>query len=152
MKINVNYQQNNILSEGQIEVTVSAKQLSDDVQKLVNSISDLDNHFGVVPLSINDKVIMVPTEEIIAIEVYENELTVYTITDNYQLKGKLKTMLQRLTNDDFLQISKNAIINLNYLLSLEASFSGNMTAFLKNNLKMTVSRKYLSELKENLGM
>lgn len=152
MKIEINYRQNKDLATDKIQVEVSSASLSADVQKIINTVEQLDNHFAVVPLSIDDKVVMVQTKTIIAIEVYENELTVYTLDQNYRLRGQLKNMLQRLDQGDFIQISKNAIINLNHLNSLEASFSGNMTAFLDNNLKLTVSRKYLIDLKKNLGM
>lgn len=152
MKIEVNYHQNKNLSANEIQVSVESANLSADVQKIINTLESLDNHFDVVPLSIDDKVVMAPMDSIIAIEVYENQLTVYTVEQNYQLRGKLKTMLQRLGNGDFIQVSKNSIINLNHLNSLEASFSGNMMAFLDDELKITVSRKYLSDLKASLGM
>jgi len=151
MKIDVNYQQNKQLPDKKIEVTIESQALSNDVQKLINTIENLDNHFDVVPLAVDDKVLMVATNSIIAFEVYDNELTIYTDEQNYQLRGTLKTMLQRL-NSNFIQVSKNSVINLNHLESLEAAFSGNMTAFLTNKLKITVSRKYLSDLKNSLGM
>jgi len=151
MKIDVNYQQNKQLPDKKIEVTIESQALSTDVQKLINTIENLDNHFDVVPLAVDDKVLMVATNSIISFEVYDNELTIYTAEQNYQLRGTLKTMLQRL-NSNFIQVSKNSVINLNHLESLEAAFSGNMTAFLTNKLKITVSRKYLSDLKNSLGM
>lgn len=152
MKIEVNYHQNKNLNANEIQVSIESANLSSDVQKIINTLESLDNHFDVVPLSIDDKVVMVPQDSIIAIEVYESQLTVYTVEQNYQLRGKLKTMLQRLSNGDFIQVSKNSVINLNHLNSLEASFSGNMMAFLDHELKITVSRKYLSDLKASLGM
>jgi len=151
MKIDVNYQQNKQLPDKKIEVTIESQALSTDVQKLINTIENLDNHFDVVPLAVDDKVLMVATNSIISFEVYDNELTIYTAEQNYQLRGTLKTMLQRL-NSNFIQVSKNSVINLNHLESLEAAFSGNMTAFLTNKLKITISRKYLSDLKNSLGM
>lgn len=152
MKIGINYHQNKELSEDKIEVSIESKSLSPDVQKIVTLLENIDNHLDVVPLTVNEKVMMIPTDKIIAIEVYENELTVYTVEDDYQLRGKLKSMLERLSKNDFIQISKNTMINLNHLNSLEASFSGNMMAFLDKDLKFTVSRKYLIELKKSLGM
>lgn len=152
MKIEVNYHQNKNLDANEIQVSVESANLSSDVQKIINTLESLDSHFDVVPLSIDDKVVMVPQDSIIAIEVYESQLTVYTVDQNYQLRGKLKTMLQRLDNGDFIQVSKNSVINLNHLNSLEASFSGNMMAFLDQELKITVSRKYLADLKASLGM
>lgn len=152
MKIDVNYQQNKQLAANQIAVTVQSKSLSSDVQKLVTTLENFDNHFDVMPLAIDEKVVMVQTNDIIAITILDGELTVYTSQQEFHLRGKLKAMLQRLDVNDFIQISKSAVINLNHLHSLEASFSGNMTAFLDEKLKLTVSRKYLLELKESLGM
>lgn len=152
MKIDVNYQQNKKLLTDQIEVLIQSQKLSPDVQKLINTLESLDNHFDVVPLAVDDRVVMVQTNQIIAFEVYDNELTVYTPTENYQLRGTLKTMLQRMDQSVFIQVSKSAVINLNHLNSLEASFSGNMTAILSTDLKLTVSRKYLIDLKKSLGM
>ncbi|KRN99913.1 LytTR family DNA-binding domain-containing protein [Companilactobacillus kimchiensis] len=151
MKIEVNYHQDKELTDDEIQVVVKSKGLTADVQKVITMLENLDNQVDVIPLAVNDRIVLVQMDTIIAIEVYENELTVYTMDNNYQLRGKLNAMLQRL-NGNFIQISKNTIINLNHLNSLEASFSSNMLAFLDNNLKLTVSRKYLSELKKSLGM
>lgn len=152
MKIEINYQQEGDIPTDKIKVTVKAQSFSDDVQRLLRTIKNLDNYTDVVPLAVEDRVVMVQLDEIIAIEVYKNELTVYTQAKVYKLKGKLKEMYQRLNNGDFIQISKSALINLNHLSSLEASFSGNMLAFMDNDEKLTVSRKYLIQLKESLGM
>lgn len=152
MKIEINYQQKDDMPVDKAKVTVEAQSFSDDVQNLMKTIDNLDNHTDVVPLAVDDRVVMIQLDEIIAIEVYKNELTVYTQVKAYKLRGKLKEMYQRLNNGDFIQISKSAVINLNHLSSLEASFSGNMLAFMDNGEKLTVSRKYLTQLKESLGM
>ncbi|GEO59557.1 LytTR family DNA-binding domain-containing protein [Companilactobacillus bobalius] len=152
MKIEINYQQKDDMPVDKAKVTVEAQSFSGDVQNLMKTIDNLDNHTDVVPLAVDDRVVMIQLDEIIAIEVYKNELTVYTQIKAYKLRGKLKEMYQRLNNGDFIQISKSAVINLNHLSSLEASFSGNMLAFMDNDEKLTVSRKYLTQLKESLGM
>lgn len=152
MKIEINYQQKDDMPVDKAKVTVEAQSFSDDVQNLMKTIDNLDNHTDVVPLAVDDRVVMIQLDEIIAIEVYKNELTVYTQVKAYKLRGKLKEMYQRLNNGDFIKISKSAVINLNHLSSLEASFSGNMLAFMDNDEKLTVSRKYLTQLKESLGM
>lgn len=152
MKIEINYQQKDDMPVDKAKVTVEAQSFSDDVQNLMKTIDNLDNHTDVVPLAVDDRVVMIQLDEIIAIEVYKNELTVYTQVKAYKLRGKLKEMYQRLNNGDFIQISKSAVINLNHLSSLEASFLGNMLAFMDNDEKLTVSRKYLTQLKESLGM
>ncbi|MFC6323005.1 LytTR family DNA-binding domain-containing protein [Companilactobacillus baiquanensis] len=150
MKINFN--QDDKIPKNEIDVTVKAANFSDEVQELMRKLEELSVKFSAIPLSIKDRVVMVQVKQIIAIEVFENELTIYTHEENYQLRGQLKKMIEKINDGDFVQISKNTVINLNHLNSLEAAFSGNMTAFLTDDLKFSVSRKYLSGLKKQLGM
>ena len=85
-------------------------------------------------------------------EVYQNELTVYTQEATYLVKGQLNKMLERLDGRDFVQVSKSALLNINHLHTLEMGFSGNMVALLTHKIKLGVSRKYLPALKQALGM
>lgn len=150
MKINFN--QDDKIPKNEIDVTVKAANFSDEVQELMRKLEELNAKFSAVPLSVDDRVVMVQIDQIIAIEVLDAELTVYTHERKYQLRGQLKKMAERINDGNFVQISKNTVINLNHLDSLEAAFSGNMTAFLTDDLKFSVSRKYLSGLKKQLGM
>ncbi|WP_125567374.1 LytTR family DNA-binding domain-containing protein [Companilactobacillus insicii] len=150
MKINFN--QDDKVPQNEIYIIVKASNFSNEVQELMKKLDELNSKFSVVPLSIDDRVIMVQVDQIIAIEVFESELTIYTHEKVYRLRGQLKKMAERVNDGNFVQISKNTIINLNHLDSLEAAFSGNMTAFLSDDLKFSVSRKYLSGLKKQLGM
>ncbi|MFC6177288.1 LytTR family DNA-binding domain-containing protein [Companilactobacillus huachuanensis] len=150
MKINFN--QDDKIPKNEIDITVKAANFSNEVQELMRKLEELDATFSAIPLSVDDRVVMVQIDEIIAIEVFENELTVYTHEKKYCFRGQLKKMIERINNNDFVQISKNTVINLNHLDSLEAAFSGNMTAFVTDDLKFSVSRKYLTGLKKQLGM
>lgn len=150
MKINFN--QDDKVPQNEIDVTVKAASFSNEVQELMKRLEELNSKFSVVPLSVDDRVVMVQIDQIIAIEVFENELTIYTHEKIYRLRGQLKKMIERINDGNFVQISKNTVINLNHLDSLETAFSGNMTAFLTDDLKFSVSRKYLTELKRQLGM
>ena len=150
MKINFN--QDDKIPKNEIDITVKASNFSNEVQELMRKLEELNAKFSAIPLSVDDRVVMVQIEQIIAVEVFENELTVYTPEKNYRLRGQLKKMTERINDGNFVQISKNTVINLNHLDSLEAAFSGNMTAFLTDDLKFSVSRKYLTDLKKQLGM
>ena len=150
MKINFN--QDDKIPKDEIDVTVKASNFTNEVQELMKRLDELNSKFSVIPLSVDDRVVMVQIDQIIAIEVFENELTIYTHEKIYRLRGQLKKMTERINDGNFVQISKNTVINLNHLDSLETAFSGNMTAFLTDDLKFSVSRKYLTELKRQLGM
>ena len=51
-----------------------------------------------------------------------------------------------------MQISKTTLINLSYMDSIEPGFSGTLLLKLKNGDKDYVSRKYLPDLKNYLGL
>lgn len=61
-------------------------------------------------------------------------------------------MKDRLPSDYFVQVSKQSLINLDHLQMMEASFSGNMLAILTNKTKVIISRRYLKNLEEKLGL
>lgn len=73
-------------------------------------------------------------------------------TITYAKNLKIGVVFQNSVLDDFVQVSKHGIINLNYLESLEAGFTGNMIAKLAFKQKTDVSRRYLPELEKKLGL
>lgn len=70
----------------------------------------------------------------------------------YAKNLKIGVVFQNSVLDDFVQVLKHGIINLNYLESLEAGFTGNMIAKLACKQKTDVSRRYLPELEKKLGL
>ncbi|WP_413627558.1 LytTR family DNA-binding domain-containing protein [Fructilactobacillus vespulae] len=139
------------LPDNQIEVEVRAAALNDEVLELLGKLKAIDSSTAIFPIKLEDKTRIVNEADIIAIEVNRPNLIFYVSGDQYISKGNLKSCLDSL-NRDFIQVSKYGVININKLVSLEASFSGNMIALLANNVKINVSRRYLVDLKERLGM
>lgn len=148
----VNFNQDNNLRDNEIKVEVSANQLSQPVIDLINNINSNNSFSKTLPISIGDSTRMIQFADIIAIEVLKNNLTIHTFSQEFEIKGQLKSILLKLPENDFIQVSKSAIINLDCLDSLEAGFSGNMVAILSHSVKIGVSRKYLPDLKFKLGM
>lgn len=91
-------------------------------------------------------------DDIILVDVQKNTLSIETLTAKYLIQERLYKFIQKLPKDIFVQVSKYAVINLDYLLSLEDSFAGSMTAKMEKSLRTSVSRKYLSDLEEHLGL
>lgn len=91
-------------------------------------------------------------DDIIAISVTGETLTYYTDNETLVARGALKVVLQKLDVSLFVQVSKQNVINLDWLMSLEAGFSGSMVAVMRQGIKLDVSRRYLPELKRKLGL
>lgn len=70
----------------------------------------------------------------------------------FKMKEKLYQLEDAFTGKGFVRISKSAIINLNYVASVEASFDGGLMVIMKNKEQEIISRRYVKKVKETLGI
>ncbi len=148
----IEFEPNSNLKEDQIEVKVVSVEETQQVKKLIDYIKNFDKKVdSILPVKAEDRILTVKIDEIIKIEVEKTKLTFYTKNAVIKTTGRLYQVLEKL-NNDFVQVSKHGIINLNYLESLEAGFTGNMVARLDFKQKTDVSRRYLPELEKKLGL
>jgi len=138
--------------EDEIEVEIRASAESGTVKRLVSYL----NKFGkrdrnLLPVKTSDRIVTVKRDELIKVEVQGTSLTYYTLSEVVKTTGRLYQVLENL-NEDFVQVSRHSVINLNYLESLESGFAGNMVAILAEGLETEVSRRYLPDLERELGL
>ena len=150
--MDVKFHSNPNLEEDQIEVKVIYARQTTNVNNLLSYIKNFDKKVdSLLPVKTEDRILTIKIEEIIKVEVEKTELSFYTTNSVIKTNGRLYQILEKL-NNDFVQVSKHGIINLNYLESLEAGFTGNMIAKLDFKQKTDVSRRYLPELEKKLGL
>ena len=136
----------------EIKVEVKSAEQDSTINKLLAYISKFDKQErSLLPIKTSDRIVTIKMNTLIKIEVQATSLTYYTTEEVVKTTGRLYQVLEVL-NDNFVQVSRHAIINLNYLESIENGFAGNMIVRLANNLKTDVSRKYLPELEKELGL
>ena len=94
---------------------------------------------------------IVDADEIVFIEASGNNVYAYTKQDTYEAKQKLYEIKELLGGRSFAQINKSVIVNINYVKSIQAEFSGNYRIKLKNRKEsLTISRKYFKEFKDRI--
>lgn len=136
----------------EIKVEVKSAEQDSTINKLLAYISKFDKQErSLLPIKTSDRIVTIKMNTLIKIEVQATSLTYYTTAEVVKTTGRLYQVLKVL-NDNFVQVSRHSIINLNYLESIENGFSGNMIVMLANNLKTDVTRKYLPELEKELGL
>lgn len=134
-------------------VTIQAANQQGEVPALQQYLANFHQRRPeIIPVKTIDRLEMIRTADVVLADVQEATLLIYTAAGVTKTRETLRHLLQRLASDDFIQVSKHGILNLNHLLSLEDSFSGNMTACLTNQLKTPVSRKYVKDLMTRLGI
>jgi DNA-binding LytR/AlgR family response regulator len=89
--------------------------------------------------------------QIVYLETADNRVKVHTAGETFESKQKLYELMEVLRSTSFVQVSKSTIVNLNFVKSIQAEFSGNYLIKLKNRSeKLTLSRKYFREFKERI--
>ena len=95
---------------------------------------------------------MLGFSEIFYIDTVDNKVFIYASGEVFESKQKLYELEERLTGLDFLRVSKSTIINMRKIKFLSPALSGRFEAVLKNDERVIISRGYVPELKERLGI
>jgi len=86
------------------------------------------------------------------VEVVDNKTFLYCEDKVLESKQKLYELESYLSSSDFLRVSKSVLLNLSKIKSLSPALNGRFEATLDNNEKIIISRQYVCDLKEMLGI
>ena len=134
------------LEEPYVEIYTS--DITDDIQNLLSLIKASSN---IVTAQQDERTIVLKERDIYMIRVENEKTIIYCKEKKYYSKKRLYE-LENILKHSFMKISKTALVNLQYIDGVEASFGGTMLLILKNGCKDYVSRKYLPSFKEYLGL
>jgi DNA-binding LytR/AlgR family response regulator len=82
----------------------------------------------------------------------DGKIFFYTENELYEATAKLYQIEESLKHLQFARISKTVIANLDKMLSIRKAENSRLVATLVNQEKLVVSRQYVSEIKEKLGV
>lgn len=100
----------------------------------------------------DEEFLMIQRSDIICAEVQDKTLTIYTSADEIVTTKTLSALMEEIKSETFLKVSKSGMLNIQMIERVEPSFSGNLTARMKNGVKVNISRRYVPSLKERLGI
>ena len=129
-------------------VEIHTDKITDDIQRIIDFLNSGDS--PIVGLRNEEDMVILKPEEIYMIRIEDGDTIVYTQNQQYRSRKRLYELSEQLGNR-FMQISKSTLINLLYIDSIEPSFTG-LLLKLKNGNKDYVSRTYLKQLKNYLGL
>ncbi len=86
--------------------------------------------------------------------IYSANSKIFAVTDSgeYTLRVRLYELEQRLDKRSFVRISNSEIVNLNKVKSLDLNFTGTICINFVNGTVSYVSRRYVSKIKQLLGI
>ena len=132
-----------------IAVVIQTPKLTKDIEKVISLIRTVDSQ---ITVSDNDETIVLDTATILYIEALERNTFVYTKSATYQSDMKLYELEEVLSNQDFIRVSKQMIVNLRKVKSLKADVNRKIRVTLQNDEQIMVSRMYADELRKRLGV
>lgn len=96
-----------------------------------------------------DESFLVSPGDIRYFEASQGKTFAVTESGRFEVKEKLYELVNSLNSKGFIQINKGTVVNVNFVRSISAEFSGNYIARLKDSDEtLTISRKYIQAFKE----
>ena len=131
---------------------IATPQMTEEVTRVVDFISKLDDITTVISGIRDDKVELLEQESIFRIYAEEGKVLARTESGLYQIRLRLYELEERLDDSKFVRISNSEIVNLKKVKSLDLSFVGTICMELSNGEVSYVSRRYVSKIKKKLGL
>ena len=148
MKLNINI---DVVAK-EPEILITTAHMTEDVNRVVEFVSRLDDSPTVLSGIRDDKVELLDYDAIIRIYAEEGKVFARTEQGLYQIRLRLYEVEERLDNGKFVRISNSEIVNLKKVKSLDLSFVGTICMELSNGEVSYVSRRYVSKIKKVLGL
>lgn len=132
------------------EVIIKGDLSSPEVENLLSYFSNKTNSSKIVLYKDEEQFFLEP-KEVIFFEAAEGKVVVNTTQGAYTSKQKLYELKDALCNLPFAQINKSTVVNIDFVKSISAEFSGNYSLKLKTSKDvLTISRKYMKEFKDKI--
>lgn len=148
MKVSINI----ISSELEEEVIFKVHNVQEKVTEAIELLTSSNEVIKHLLGRKEEKYYKVNVDEIFYIESIDRKVFIYTKTQTYEISEKLYVLEEQLAGMNFIRISKSLLLNIDKIHSFYPKLSGNLEALLTNNEKVIISRRYVANLKNKLGM
>lgn len=132
------------------KIVVVTDKMTDQVNNLVKRLSEETPQ---VLTGFREEQVVILNQKSI-IRIYASTGKVYALTENgeYVLRMRLYELENRLDKNSFVRISNSEIINLKKVKGFDLSFAGTICVTLSDGTVTYVSRRYISKIKQVLGI
>lgn len=148
MKVSINI----ISSELEEEVIFNVHNVQEKITEAIELLTSSNEVIKHLLGRKEEKYYKVNVDEIFYIESIDRKVFIYTKTQTYEISEKLYVLEEQLSSMNFIRISKSLLLNIDKIHSFYPKLSGNLEALLTNNEKVIISRRYVANLKNKLGM
>lgn len=105
-----------------------------------------------VPVQSEERIFIVKTDTILALEVNQGETTIYTTDKQYIVHEPLALWEKKLDGDPFMRVHRSYLVNVNHIREIQPWFNQTYQLTMSNGLKIPVSRSYLKSFREKMDL
>lgn len=131
------------------EIVIKSNKEDDQVQEILSSLKAVEEKFNHLDGYIGETIYSLELKDILFFETNERNVYAHTTNNAFQIHYRLYELEENLP-DNFLRVSKSSILNVDEVLSLSRSVTGNLIQFKNTYKQIYVSRRFLKELKNRL--
>ncbi|WP_162894230.1 LytTR family DNA-binding domain-containing protein [Companilactobacillus musae] len=131
------------------EVVVKAAQKNAEVIEILNKLNGMKNQFNHLNGYLGETVYTLELKDILFFETNDRNVYAHTANNAFLIHYRLYELEKNLP-DNFLRISKSSILNVDEILSLSRSVTGNLVKFKNTYKQIYVSRRFWKALKNKL--
>lgn len=132
------------------KILVVTNKVTDEINEIVKRLSGEQSQM--IAGFQGEQVIVLEPYQIIRIYAANGKVYAEAEQGTYLLRLRLYEMEQRLANQSFVRISNGEIINLKKVRGFDLSFTGTICVSLSNGAVTYVSRRYVTKIKQLLGI
>lgn len=111
-----------------------------------------DTGLQVLPIQMDERIYILQVPEIIAIGIENGETTIYTKNMEYIIHEPLSALEKKIGGHPFLRVHRAFLINLKEIKEIQPWFNHTFQLTMSNGLKTPVSRSYMKDFKEKVGI
>jgi len=124
------------------------KTVTDKISRAVSLLKSADD----LTVYDGEKARILPINDVYYAENVDQKCFVYAEKAVYRSRAKMYELEERLCDDDFLRISRNAIVNVRKIQSVAPAGDGRFAAELINGEMIIISRQFVPMLKRRFGL
>ncbi len=128
---------------------IITNKLTDEISSCVEGLSSSNT---LITGRQNDNISLIEQKDIINIYAAQSKVYVVTERGEFVVKQRLYELDQMLDSHSFVRISNSEIINLHKAINFNLKLSGTILVSLPNGKETYVSRRYVTKIKERLGV
>ncbi|WP_195945494.1 LytTR family DNA-binding domain-containing protein [Paraclostridium bifermentans] len=132
----------------EIQVILRSNEMNDETMEILEKLKTTKNKY--ILGKSDKKVYIVDVKDIYFFYSENQKVFVETEDFRYEVDERLYEIEENFKNTSFIRVSKFSIVNLKKVKNIDMSFSGNLTINFINGKKESISRRYISKIKDYL--